>query len=404
MAFFDTAVLRGRVRLPTMPLCGKCGLYRECKSPKMKPSGRGGRRILVVGEAPGKQEDEVGEQFVGRAGDCLRRLLDGVGVGLDECHKTNAIICRPPGNMANSTHVECCRPNLMRTISELRPSVIILLGLSAVRSAVGVYWGRDVGQMSRWVGWTIPQLEHNAWLCPTYHPSYVVREGEEQALVRVVSKHLKRAVALESSRPRVRSLDEWKQCVRVICDPREAEIEIGRLSRVRGPVAFDYETTGLKPERSGHEIYSAAFAFEGSAISCRIDRGCHGALRGFLRSRVKKIAHNMKYEERWSRRCLNTSVRGWLWDTMLASHMLDNRKDICSLKFQAYVRFGVGDYDSSVRGYLEAKEANGVNRIREAPVKELLMYGGLDALFEYHLAMKQTKEMRNDAASHFGSL
>jgi hypothetical protein len=127
----------------------------------------------------------------------------------------------------------------------------------------------------------------------------------------------------------------------------------------------------------------------------RVDESCFPALsRVLLNPKLRKIASNLKFEERWTRRKLGHGVRGWDFDTMLGSHILNNRGGVCSLKFQAYVTFGIGDYSGSMKPFLESDTANGRNRIHEAPLLDLLMYNGLDALIECKLAERQKALLR----------
>ena len=116
---------------------------------------------------------------------------------------------------------------------------------------------------------------------------------------------------------------------------------------------------------------------------------------------IGKIAHNMKFEDTWANVYWGTKVNGWQWDTMLATHLLDNRKYICSLKFQVYVNFGVVDYDSEISGYLESgsKNANSVNKVSELITTEegyrkLMSYCGMDVIFTYRLAMAQQRRIK----------
>jgi hypothetical protein len=93
---------------------------------------------------------------------------------------------------------------------------------------------------------------------------------------------------------------------------------------------------------------------------------------------------------------LNQGVENWLWDSMLASHILDNRTGITNLKFQTYVNFGIVDYASSIASYLEGDDtnANSFNKVLDL-IKtqdgkdQLLHYCGLDAIYERRLAEKQ---------------
>ena len=113
---------------------------------------------------------------------------------------------------------------------------------------------------------------------------------------------------------------------------------------------------------------------------------------------IGKMAHNMKFEETWSVVRLRQPVANWEWDSMLASHVLDNRPGICSLKFQTYINFGIIDYESEVSPYLKSasKDGNALNRIFEADESKLMEYCALDSVYEYRLAMKQIEIMRYD--------
>ena len=106
----------------------------------------------------------------------------------------------------------------------------------------------------------------------------------------------------------------------------------------------------------------------------------------------------MKYEDNWLNVLHDIRVNPWAFDTMQAAHILDNRPGITSLKFQAYVRFGVLGYDEEVDPYLKAKSSNEVNRIMElvnSPegFRKLMLYNGIDSLMEYRLALKQMEEL-----------
>ena len=76
---------------------------------------------------------------------------------------------------------------------------------------------------------------------------------------------------------------------------------------------------------------------------------------------------------------------------MLAAHVLDNREKVCSIKFQGFVFTGLGDYNSHLDYLLKSVDdsANGFNRIREIPERDLLLYNGIDSLVEYRVAYIQ---------------
>jgi DNA polymerase len=91
-------------------------------------------RIMIVGEAPGKNEDQEGLPFVGQAGQLLNQLLGSVGINRDEVYITNIVKCRPPANRDPlPEEVTSCSAYLDRQIELIRPVVILLLGRHAVQ-------------------------------------------------------------------------------------------------------------------------------------------------------------------------------------------------------------------------------------------------------------------------------
>jgi DNA polymerase len=361
----------------------------------MKPTGEGSRSILFVAEAPGKQEDEEGVQLIGQSGQLLRDVLDRLDCDLDDCIKTNAVICRPEKNKIQELHIESCRPNLLNTIRELKPRVIVLLGGSSVRSLIPTEREEDaVGRAGRWVGWRIPSFEYQAWICPTYHPSYLLRT-KDAVLEKMFREHLRQALRLEHKTPHGLDPVILKKQIEIIRSSRDARLRLKDLARSHGTVAFDYETTGLKPDfLPEHRIVACSFCLNGEGtFSFLVDESHHPLMSKVLKNKaLRKVGHNLKMEERWTRAMLGHGVRGWFWDSMLASHILDNRGHISSLKFQAFVRFGLADYNKVVAHYIEPN-AQGLNRIEECPKEDLLTYNGMDSLLTYKLMRKQRGEM-----------
>ncbi len=391
MPFFPTSSLVSKAPVGLIPRCGTCGLRKKCHSPGMKTTGKGHIKVLFIGEAPGEEEDRTGEQLVGKAGQVLRKILRMQGVNLDDCWKENAVACRPPKNEIEDIYIESCRPRLFEVIRRLNPEVIVLLGISAVKSVIGTEWTADIGPLTRWVGWTIPSQGLKAWVCPTYHPSYVGRLNEDPALVKVVSDHLKKAMSLEGEPLCSEPLSAWRSKVNVVLLGSDARMRMLEIVRHRGPLVVDYETTGLKPDLEGHRIVSVSFCVDPQeSFACMLDESLMPVLSKVLRSPTSgKVASNLKFEERWTRARLGHSVENWYWDTMLNAHILDNRRGVTGLKFQTYVLLGVPDYDRTVAPYLEARYSNGFNRIHLLNPQDLLLYGGLDAIFEYQVMLRQ---------------
>ena len=371
---------------------GACKLNKGCRRPYQLPYGTGEVPILFIGSSPSKKEDEGEEKMDGLPGKLLKRMAKRMGVAVEQCTKTNAVRCYAPEELDNK-EIDSCRIFLDELIKAVNPEIIIPMGSAAIRAVVAPEWGDKVGGFPRWVGYRIPSRRHNAWICPTYHPHWVL-EKEDEVLVSIVEHHLEEAFELLGSRPDM----DWEPA-KEITILTDADAVVERLRHYRttgGTIAFDYETTGLKPDADHMEIVSNAVCFNGiETIAYMMDdpRVIAETKKLLISDSTGKIASNMKFEERWSDVKLQYPVSNWVWDTMLAAHTEDCRREICSIKFQTYIRYGIGDYDSHIHPYLVAPGSNEVNRIRELSAEDLLLYNGLDALLEYRVAVDQMREM-----------
>lgn len=396
--------------------CASCGMYQYVLSPRMEPFGNFKKRILNIGEAPGEEEDKKGKQWQGKVGQRLQREYRELGFDLfDDCLNINSVNCRPVDKKGNNrapvgNEVDCCRSRVLKVIEENSPHVIILVGEKALQSIIGNIWTKDLGGVSKWRGFTIPDRSLNAWICPVWHPSFVERQSGATEIETVWRQDLERALKM-SEVPLPEVQDEAEQVQ--ILDPDQVETFLSRMIRRGVPFAFDYETTGLKPHAEGHQIvcvsvcYSEdrAFVFEMPEKGSRAEQLWKELLSN---PAIPKWGYNMKYEHQWTHTLLETEIQGWEWDGMLAAHMEDNRPGICSLKFQTYIRFGVAGYDSSIEKYLKGtdpKDGNSLNRVPELWAdrwdaldqmkremwKNLLIYCGMDSLFTYRLAQLQRR-------------
>lgn len=397
---------RNRVGLPMaaappglLPKCDACGLYKKCKSPKMRPSGEGKRSILIVAEAPGADEDDRGIQFVGVTGRELERTLDKFDIDMrKDCWLTNALICRPPNNEIESEkQIGYCRPNLIKTVKELKPEIILLLGAPAVKSLLGWLLGSDPGGVLQWAGFQIPSQKLNAWIFPTFHPSFVMQSRDEPVARVIWERHLK-AFAKLKGRP-WEDVPDYASQVIIEKDPDKAAKYLGVLEKKGQPVAFDYETNCLKPDHPNAWIRTCAFSNGEYTLAYPMVGAAIEATKSILTSSIPKYAHNLKFEDRWSLAKLGVKVRGWReagFDSMNAAHVLDSRAGVCGLDFAAFTLLGQQPWDTQVRPYLQSKSKGGYefNRVKDCPLDDLLLYNGLDALIGYKIATLQMKELK----------
>jgi len=382
--------------------CKSCGLYKNCISPKMKPTGKGKKKILIIGEAPGKNEDKKGIQLIGQSGQLLREVLKDLNIDLDrDCIKTNSIICRPPKNKtANKKQVAACRQNVWRCIKENKPKLIILLGGIAVQSFLDDRWDKDLGGINKWRGFLIPDRKADCWIMSTYHPSYVLKNEHKEIVYKTFKNDIKKAIKNRNKKIKYDKNELSK--VEVITDEslltHRLKAFIALQPEITDLLAIDYETSGLKPYAEGHYIHTCSLSYgPDHALSFPMPNKKSKAFKLYKKiitnKNLKKTGHNIKFEDVWSNTIHNIQIQNWYWDSMLAAHLIDGRSKITSLDFQAYINFGITPYSGKIKKYLLSndKNANSFNTINKAPIRDLLLYGGQDTMYQFRLAIKQMK-------------
>ncbi len=147
--------------------CKKCPLYKTRKN--AVPGGGGfQRRIMFVGEAPGRREDELGRPFVGAAGKFLDELLASIGLSRKDVYITNIVKCRPPGNRdPTDEEIKLCSPYLDRQIAVMKPRIICPLGRFSAKYILEKF-GFEMDKISRVQGRV---FEGEFLILPMYHPA-----------------------------------------------------------------------------------------------------------------------------------------------------------------------------------------------------------------------------------------
>lgn len=169
--------------------CTLCAELAATRSQVVIGSGPTDARLVIVGEAPGAQEDATGTPFVGRSGQLLDRLLSEAGLQREEVAVLNTVKCRPPGNRV-PTRLETanCRPWTTRQLDEMSPSLVVALGLSAT----GWFLGRTTMAAVRGV---VHEVDGRRVL-PTYHPAAALRGGPRGEAMTRLREDLALAVRL----------------------------------------------------------------------------------------------------------------------------------------------------------------------------------------------------------------
>jgi len=167
----DWQALREQVRD-----CQACGLRAGC-SQTVFGVGNTQADLLVIGEAPGADEDRQGEPFVGRAGQLLNAMLLAMGFAREQVFIANIVKCRPPDNRdPRPEEALQCEPYLRRQIELIQPRMILAVGRIAAQNLLktDITVGKLRGRMHR-IG------ERQIPLVVTYHPAYLLRSPDQKA-------------------------------------------------------------------------------------------------------------------------------------------------------------------------------------------------------------------------------
>jgi uracil-DNA glycosylase family 4 len=414
--------------------CAVCPLNKSNnKSPKMQPTLAADTWIYWLGQNPGRQEDVDGRPFVGPSGSLLRYCLtDDIllhssfdNVVRDRTPKIKTPEGREKDRDPTTTEIEACRSLIIASIEKAKPKLIVGLGLFTQQWALG---STDTAGMRGRV-FTVKIGNHSCYFMPTYHPARVLHASSEEAKNKGRELTLKELVRTYYGR--TFKLDVQKACkiVRTLNRPViETEDDIRKeiltfngndwdqliyqLNKAKkAPYkAIDIETQNLRPFSDGSAILSIAISFNNTNISFALD---HPKTKWTLKQRYElqtilvailtddtiKIAHNAVFECEWFAHFFGKNViRHEVWEcTQLQAHFIDERRGAGqsddenkrnayqSLGFLVKMYFGV-----PFKQWFQLDKKNMVN----APLTEMLVYGGADTRFTLKLWYQQTEILR----------
>lgn len=154
--------------------CTRCKLHAT-RSNIVYGVGDPGAELMFVGEAPGRDEDQQGVPFVGRAGQLLTKIIEAIDLRREDVYIANVIKCRPPKNRnPEPDEIETCQPYLFGQIDAIQPKVIVALGAFAVKTLL-----QSDESISKLRGRTFDY--RGAKLIPTFHPAYLLRSPDKKA-------------------------------------------------------------------------------------------------------------------------------------------------------------------------------------------------------------------------------
>lgn len=168
--------------------CTRCRLHKQGRKQIVFGVGNPQADLMFIGEAPGADEDQQGEPFVGRAGQLLNNMIKAMGLRRADVYIANIIKCRPPGNRTpERDECETCSPFLMRQIAVIKPKVIVALGAVAAKTLLAI--NAPMAEMrGHWYDF------RGTRLAVTYHPAFLLRDprqkGEAWKDLQMVMKEL----------------------------------------------------------------------------------------------------------------------------------------------------------------------------------------------------------------------
>lgn len=147
--------------------CCKCSLYKT-RGNSVPGEGPIDTLLMFIGQSPGKEEDKEGKPFVGRSGVLLSQLLDSSGIRRTEVYITSVLKSYPPRNRSpRRDEIEACKPYLERQLDIINPKIVVLLGVIALKTVLGI------SKISSFHG-VVLRRKYVIYI-PTYHPAAALR-------------------------------------------------------------------------------------------------------------------------------------------------------------------------------------------------------------------------------------
>jgi len=378
--------------------CRACGLDRNCLSPHMKPFGNFKKQIMIIAQAPGETEDKKGRQLCGKSGNYLKRCLSYYGIDMDDdCLLSNCIACRPPNNRKpKQNELDACFPRLEKEIFDNKPKLIIIFGEEALQQILNPPPSLPM-TVGTYRGYVVPSRRYNAWVAPLYHPSYIIRSGgEDSDLHEFFLDDLKNALSYlgKSIDWPIFDEDEGNE---LVLEQKRAIHLLKSIIDIDGPVAFDYETNTLYPYNSFAKILTLSFASSSTKGYCiplwhpdnkwseDFLQKLSKVFKQFLESKTPKFAHNANFETIVSKVLLNADVNNIQHDSMLCAHVLDDRRKITKLDFQAFIH--------SNSRYFENIDHNNLDK---TPLPIVAKYNSLDSRYCWWLSKYQQRKLNEN--------
>lgn len=355
-----------------------CDLYKGCKSPFMLLDGDITSEILIIGEAPGEQEDSTGKPFVGDSGKLLRHSLKLTNV--TSFAMTNAIRCRPPGNRdPKTTELKSCRSFIDDDIEKMpNLKLLVLVGNYAMQTILG-----HKGVLEHSGTYTSITIDNRKFgvLC-LMHPSYVLQNQTELNKFINHTGRIRNALTGDI-------VDPSDEGTYTIIDTPLGWFNFLDKVKQQPLFSYDLETNALDPYRDDSEITCISFStYPREACAIVPNEWMMNSFKLLMEDpKYRKIGHNTKFDSLWLRVKYDITVQGIEWDTEIGQYLLDENESH-GLKSLAWKHTKLGGYeDHYVQGqpHMHAGSTN------------LLRYSCIDSDITRRLYDIQKPEIEKDA-------
>jgi uracil-DNA glycosylase family 4 len=364
--------------LKEIPVSQEFGIreYRNC----MMGCGNKSAKLMVVGEALGKEEAMRGKPFVGQSGQLLRNdLLIEQGINPTELYISNAVKCRPLENRTPTAgEVENCREYLVNEIKAVKPRVILALGTTALSSLT------NLTGITRLIGKVLYSYEFCCYIVPCSHPSYLLRLQHDRRANDLDLKDALEAVRIAWALTK-KPVPQPPSTITELIDGQDAAA-VTRMKAAlmddSGVLAYDIETTGL--DYFTDALRGIAFTVDDNHayfVTESVVTAEKAYFQKLFATRKQIIVHNAAFDMRMMKRWGFIMDKARWRDTMLMHHLADENQghSLDTLSF-LYTRFG------GYKARLAKKRTKKV--YAEIDIKQLAEYACLDVLTTWALHYK----------------
>jgi len=385
--------------------CGSCGLDSRCKHPRIEYAGKGEKGILIVIDSIDDQANRTGNLTDSQQYKFLTTELRKHKINLyKDCWVTSAIKCNLGEAKPSKKEMLKCNYRLMDEIKELSPKYIWTFGNISLGAITDKYYSGI--QDTAIHGEAVPIHELSAWLMPFFAIFMVQAKKKDPNFQSVFTRDLRKATAFIKKNVELPTYDYTNsKNITFLLDADDVIEKLDELIELGGHQAFDFETTGLKPQADGHKIPTIAISTKDHCWAFPVDyqeywsdedwEDITETLQDYLSStNVIHIAHNKNFENVWGRHILKSSEYV-NFCTQATQHILDHRKMTKSLKYQIFKRWGLHSYEKNASRYIKSTGgANSFNKMDEMPLPEQLLYVGIDAYCTMKLFLAQREELK----------